>query len=420
MRPILTAQSDPPSQEVKQTQLSDWPRAELSLDVLVEQVLARNPTLAQMTAAWQAAEARYPQVTSWDDPMVAATMGPGSFGSNNVDIAYRLEVSQKIPYCGKLGLRGQAALAEAGAAGRELEDMRLQLIEAAKDAFYEFFLVDRALEVNADRLKRLKELRQNAVARAKFAKVQQDILQADVEIANQAERQLDLEQRRNIIRARINTLMHLPPDHPVPAPPKELAVAETLPAVLDLRAAALAQRPDLQALAGRLAADQAALALAYKDYYPDVEVMAAYDAFWQGVDRPLQAQVGVRLNLPVQKARRGGAVAEAQARLAQRRADLERLTDQVSFQVQEAFEKARKSRQVVNLFQKSILPAAQANVKEAVSAYTNGNIPFLALVEAQRNFDNHRDRYYEALADSFRRLAALERVSGGSLSEVGR
>src|SRR5260370_4445349 len=96
--------------------------------------------------------------------------------------------------------------------------------------------------------------------------------------------------------------MPLPPDHPVPAPPKELAVAETLPAVLDLRAAALAQRPDLQALAGRLAADQAALALAYKDYYPDVEVMAAYDAFWQGVDRPLQGPARLPLDLPVPKA----------------------------------------------------------------------------------------------------------------------
>ena len=37
--------------------------AELSADALVAEVLARNPSLAQMTAAWQAASARYPQVT---------------------------------------------------------------------------------------------------------------------------------------------------------------------------------------------------------------------------------------------------------------------------------------------------------------------------------------------------------------------
>src|SRR5215831_4340524 len=37
---------------------------ELSVGTLVEQVLARNPSLAQMVAAWKAAQARYPQVTA--------------------------------------------------------------------------------------------------------------------------------------------------------------------------------------------------------------------------------------------------------------------------------------------------------------------------------------------------------------------
>src|SRR5687767_5566927 len=45
------------------------PSDTLSEEDLVQQVLARNPTLAQMTAAWQAAVERIPQVTSHDDPM---------------------------------------------------------------------------------------------------------------------------------------------------------------------------------------------------------------------------------------------------------------------------------------------------------------------------------------------------------------
>src|SRR5437879_740662 len=60
----------------------------LSVETLVKDVLARNPSLAQMTAAWQAASARYPQVTSLEDPMLGTKLGPGSFGSNTVDFAY--------------------------------------------------------------------------------------------------------------------------------------------------------------------------------------------------------------------------------------------------------------------------------------------------------------------------------------------
>src|SRR5882724_4625876 len=44
----------------------------LALETLVADVLARNPSLEQMTAAWQAASARYPQVRALDDPMVGA------------------------------------------------------------------------------------------------------------------------------------------------------------------------------------------------------------------------------------------------------------------------------------------------------------------------------------------------------------
>src|SRR5207249_1524882 len=108
---------------------------ELSLDAVLAQVLARNPSLAQMVAAWQAASARYPQVTSLEDPMLGVKLGPGSFGSNKVDFAYMGEVSQKLPFPGKLRLRGQNAMAEAKAAGDDVEDMRLQLIESAQNAF---------------------------------------------------------------------------------------------------------------------------------------------------------------------------------------------------------------------------------------------------------------------------------------------
>ena len=106
--------------------------SELPVDGLVEQVLARNPSLSQMVAAWQAASARYPQVTSLDDPMFGTMLAPASFGSNNVEAGYRLEISQKYPFPGKLGLRGQGALAEASAAGHDVDDIRLQLIESAK------------------------------------------------------------------------------------------------------------------------------------------------------------------------------------------------------------------------------------------------------------------------------------------------
>jgi outer membrane protein TolC len=390
---------------------------ELSVGALIEQVLARNPSLAEMVAAWQAASARYPQVTSLDDPMFGTTMAPASIGSNQVEFGYRLEIAQKYPWCGKLGLRGASAQAEASAAGHDVEDMRLQLVESARNAFFDYYLVGRALAVNEEALRLLKEFRENAETRYKTGQVaQQDVLQAAVEIGRQRERQVTLERMREVAVARINTLMHLPTTSPLPPPPKQLELDGRLPDVQALQAAAVSRRPDLQALADRIAAEEASLALARKEFYPDFEVSAAYDTIMgNGPTRDLAPQVALRMNLPVRQARRYGAVAEAGARIAQRQAELARRMDQVNLQVQEAHAQVRESERVVHLYTETILPAAEANVKAAQSAYVTGKVPFLSLIEAQRNVIGLRDRSYEALAESYRRRAALERAIGGPL-----
>lgn len=389
---------------------------ELDLKLVVARVLERNPSLAEMTAIWQAAAARYPQVTSLEDPMFGAALAPGSIGSNEVRVGYRLELSQKLPYPGKLSLRGQTAMAEAAAASNDVDEMRLQLIEAAKSAYYDYFLVHRAIAVNEESLQLLTDFRKTAEDRFRVNQaIQQDILQADVELGKQRERGLALERMRKVAVARLNTLMHTSPDVVLPPPAKENPVGASLPSVAELRTLAVSRRPDLQARVNRLSGDEAALASAQREFYPDFEVMAAYDAFWQPPERALAPQIGVKMNLPCRRDRRYGALAEAAARIAQRRAELDRLTDQANFDVQQAFEQAQESERVVKLYENEILIAARNNVKAAQSAYVTGRLPFLGLIEAQRNVVMLQDRYYEAVAEYHRRMASLERAVGGPL-----
>ena len=263
--------------------------------------------------------------------------------------------------------------------------MRLQLIESARDAFYDYFLVERSLEINREGLKLLREFRANASNRYENRLTElQDVLQADVEIARQQERLLTLERMHKVGVARINTLMHLPSEAPLPPAPQQISMGVPLPGLPELRQTALARRPDLQALAERIRADRAAVALAGKEYRPDFEVTAAYDTMMgNGPMRDLAAQVGVRMSLPVRLARKQGAVAKAQAKLAQRRAEYDRQVDEINFQVQEAYEKVQESLKVVRLYEETIHKAVQANVEAAQSSYVSGKIPFLSLVQAK-------------------------------------
>ncbi|GIW85155.1 MAG: hypothetical protein KatS3mg107_0815 [Gemmataceae bacterium] len=386
--------------------------AKLELSALEREVLARNPTIVEMTAAWQAAMARYPQAVALDDPMFTGAVGPGTIGTAQVDFAFSVQVSQRYPWWGKRALRGQQALAEAAAAGQDVIEAKLQLVEATHWAFYDYYLSERALALNRENLQRWQEARQNAEARYKSGQVpQQDVLQAEVEIGRLQERELQLRRMQQVAKARLNALLHRSPEADLPPPAEPPPPDQALPSAEQWQQFALQQRPDLQALYQRLAAEHAALALAEREFYPDVEVMAGYNSFMP--ERPVRPMVGVGWNLPIRWDRRHAAVREAQARTAQRRAQIERLIDQIRFEVQEAYELLRESEQTQRLLARTILPAAEANVREARTAYTTGRIPFVTYVEAERQWIQWRERYYEVVAEVGRRRARLERVAGG-------
>ena len=94
---------------------------------LIDEVLARNPSLRAAHHAWRAAIEQYPQAISLEDPMLAYGVAPRSYGSSSVDGAYKVDLSQRFPFPGKLELRGRIALGEAEAAGHGVEQVRLVL-----------------------------------------------------------------------------------------------------------------------------------------------------------------------------------------------------------------------------------------------------------------------------------------------------
>src|SRR5262245_13830487 len=94
--------------------------SELSREGLVTSVLERNPSLDAARAAARAALARWPQETALPDPRFGYLARPRSFSSDEVDPANDFMLEQSLPFPGKLGLRGERALAEAEAAQDEV------------------------------------------------------------------------------------------------------------------------------------------------------------------------------------------------------------------------------------------------------------------------------------------------------------
>ncbi|MHB8898379.1 MAG: TolC family protein [Thermoguttaceae bacterium] len=387
-------------------------QAELSLDILVSEVQARNPSLWAASAAWRAAAERYPQVVSLDDPMLKTMISPSGVGMDEGG-GWMVEASQQIPWCGKRGLRGSAAAAEADVMRGDIGDTRLRLAEATRMAYFDYYLAARQTEVNAATQRLVTQLREIAVGKYQVGQVsQQDVLQADVELADLATRSAELSRDEQVATARINTLLHREPNHPLPPPPTDVSMPDGLSAVEELQQVATQSRPDLYAQYARIRTEEANVALAWREYYPDVSLVARYDGFMPEEMRP---QVGVDFNVPIRYDRREAAVREACNRLAQRRAEYQDRLDQVRYQVQSSFTRVAQAAEVVRLYRDRTLPAAQRSLESAQVNYTTGNLDFIRLLDAERQLNNQREKYYAAIADYHQRLAALERAVGQSV-----
>jgi outer membrane protein TolC len=394
---------------------------ELSLDLLVDQALARNASIQAMAAAWRAAAARYPQVVSLEDPMFMAMVAPGSFNSSQVDSAYVLQGSQKLPWPGKLAAKGQGARAEADAAMHEVRDTRLQVAEAAQLAYFEYYLVRASTTLNEHNLRAIRELRSSARSKYEANEVtQQDVLQADVELAEVERRQLELRRMDRVAVARINTLLRRHPQATLPPPARQLPETADVPPPSALIQFAMQQRPDLAALGARVRSEEAAVRLAQKQYYPDVDVFGRYDSFWQpaSTQSDLRGQVGLNVNVPTYRRRLAAAVCEAEARLSQRRAEYRQRVTDIQYEVQVAYEQLEESRRAVQLYQDRFVPAAEQNATAASDNYNVGKISFLALVEAQRQLIVIREKQQAASSNYYQRRAELERIIGSSIPDM--
>jgi outer membrane protein TolC len=391
---------------------------ELSLTDLVNEVQRRNPSLQAALAAWGAASQRHPQVVALEDPVLQSMFAPGSFSSSSsVQASYFVGIAQKVPWTGKRALRGEVAQAEADAAGFDSQDVRLRLAEAARLAFLDYYMVEHNRELNGANIEAVSKFRGTAKAKFEGNQVpQQDLLQADVELAMLASRRIELDQNAKVVLARINTLLHREPQLPLPPPPTKLEIADGLPHVDALRRLALDQRPDLSAQLARIEAEQASVGLAMKEFYPDFEIMGRYDQFWTDVVQ--RSQAGLYFNIPLNQSRRHAAVCEAMFRVSKMRSEYDAQVDAIRGDVQAGYARLDGSHRNVRLYETSLLPKAQDNVAAASAGYEAGTVDFLRLVEAERQLIELQEKYQDAVTDYYRRLAELERVIGTPIGDA--
>lgn len=389
--------------------------APMQREDLIQAILTGNAGVEALRAAEQAAISRIEPAGSLDDPMLSTSVAPVQYGGNGeVDRSFGLELSQTLPWPGKLDARMEAAEAQSLVAGAETEIYKLKLRELAAQAWAEWAFVEQALSINNQHRQLLQELRKTAASQyAAGYGAQQDVLQADIERRLLEQRALELNQQRDGLQARINGLLNRSPTDPLPAPAKLNAPQPARPfeRLADL---ARGSHPELARIEYQISADQARIELAEKSFYPDFRVSVGYNSMWD--DPKHRPMIGLSVNLPLDQSKRRAGLGAAQAELMETRWRLIDRRSQLLAAIESARAATEAARKSYALYLDALLPLARNNLDAAIADYTAGRSDFINIISAERRLLNTTLGLARTLADYHRHLAELERAVGQPLA----
>jgi cobalt-zinc-cadmium efflux system outer membrane protein len=384
----------------------------LERSAYVRAVLHRNRSIESARQAWRAAIGRTRQTGSLEDPMVTVDIAPLSIGSSSARFGWDAMVSQHLPWPGKLALDEAVAHAEADAARSDFEASRRALALTASLLFDQYFVTVRSIEVNAHHVDLMRSMQAAATAQYEVGRGSaQDPLQAEFELTHMEHDTVILASQRDVTVAQMNELLHRAPELPLPPPPSELASAP--PDALSagpLETEAVERRPDILAAREHAQAAQARADRASRAYLPDLTVSTSFSSLWDVPEH--RWMVGLGFNLPVQTGRRAGAVDEAKAMRAQYEADAERMSDAARTAVVVSLKQLEESGHVLHIFEERLLPIARKQVDAARAGFISSQVPFVTVIDAEKNLRGVELDQQTAQAVHDRRRAELESALG--------
>jgi len=390
----------------------------LSLDDLLAEVDAANPSLraARLEAAARA-EVRA-QVGALPDPTVSVTAFPYPLVTALGAQRSQWRVEQMIPWPGTLGLRERAADFGAEVAEHEAEVLALDLALQVKRAYYTLYRLQRTDTLVRTFRERLDAFTEAAAVRYEVGRGPQGaVLQVGLEEERLRMRLLAIDARRE---AALQTLARLTDRpglvladsvalDPPPLPSADAALAET----------ALRLRPEVQALAAAAERAETEVYLARKAFYPDLGVGVTYFDVTDR-DAPPTADgtdalaVMLSAKIPLQRGRLHARLEEAQLRSAQVEARQGALETAIQTGLADAAYAARREAETLALYRDRLLPQAQATVESVLAAYTTGEADYAAFLDAERTRFQLQLGLEDALGRYLDATARLERALGGA------
>jgi len=396
----------------------------LTLDSLIEEALDKNPRIRAAYSRWRAAEHKAGYSSGLPDPVAHY----GYFGKNVETRVgpqeHKYGLTQKVPFPGKLSLKGKTQRKRAEMLKQKYEAVRREIIKEVKFVYYDLFWIDRAIRITEEEKAIMESLEK--VAQRKYESnisPQQDVIKAHVELSKLIDKLFILKQNRESLEARMGRLLGRPEDAAF-GPVAEIDISELEYSVDELHEIARDSRQELLAADLNIARARYERSLARLEYLPDFTFGVDYIQVGEGhttaVNDGDDAWMGkVAVNIPIWFGKLGAQLDEKEAALDAARNNYENMEDSVAYEVEDLYFKITTYRDIVSLYKTALIPQTEQAFEAAKTAYETGRVDFLNWLDAERVLLQTRVAYYKAIADYQKSIAYLERVIGKNLGGEG-
>ena len=386
---------------------------QLSLSVLVDELVARSPEIKAARHRWESAKAVVPQVQTLPDPRLQLGYQRMPMVPPVVEgVIYG--VGQDIPFPGKLKLRGEVAQQEAERLEQEYLAARLRLVAALKQVYFDLHFVHKSIAIVERNKALLTQFEKTAKARYSVGQAaQQDVFRAQVEISRVLDRLAVLDQQKESLHAAINRLLNRPPDGPLGTPEEVHSTLLTLP-LQELNRRANEFSPALLATAKSIDRSERSVSLAKRQYYPDFDVTALGIRNDKINDNGYQIMVGIKIPLFYETKQKQG-VHEAVANLEGAREDFAAARQDLLFQVKDGFVQAQRAERLITILRDAIIPQATLALQAAQASYAVGKVDFLTLLNSLLTLQDSQLELHSEMVNHEKALARLESATGGLL-----
>jgi outer membrane protein TolC len=402
------------------TLLGSWPAlaADPALDAYVAEVVAQNPSLKARTLERESVLRDASAAGLFPDPEVAIMVDrlPQRMGGEMPMVRY--QVSQMLPWPGKLGLMEDALERRADAKAALARAQQIDLVREAKRAYFMLSLNAGLRRLNHASRDLLTTIAGSAIARyGAGVGGHHEVARAEVERNALDIEALDLEGDRVSTIAMLNALRNTAADLPFPDPPLPVAAAETrIPTISELMRLAEARRSELVAMRAMQREESTMAALSRRERYPDLMTSVWYN---QMLGAPDTAGVMVGATIPIFNVRRQNRRAEASdLRASSAGNDLAAMRAMIRFEVADALRRLDTANRSLDLILDIAAPRAEQSFASSLSGYSTATVDIVGVLEAWRALQNVERARVETLIARAVAVADIEHAIAGPMQKV--